>query len=399
MSIRLVSHVNRDDDLVEAWLRHYLALGVDSFHLVVHGGREENRTLYTLLDRYPIEIMDAYSGVFDPFEKRDRLSWGLARLERGWIVLVDSDEFLELPYPSLASTVAVMRWMRADSFRAPMLQRFAADGVVRADGGDRPSAAYPWCSVDLYARLGQPQALIDKYPVFRLSRRTSLRSGGNHYPQNGLGSRLAPMLGVTHHFKWRPAAQERMEKRAGSAHAYRGESQQYLKYLGDSGWRLPTDGAFLYSREALFERGLLTRPSWLDFALMRAQIVDIRNGKGSVFDMVMSPDRVAALVAHRGHTSTVLYGAGSGGRMFLHALREQKVEVTCVVDRDQARWGSTFEGLRVCALDEALRSGARTFVAASLVYGAEMQARIEGRARELGLDVTVFAALRPRIAP
>lgn len=396
MNIRLISHVNRDDDLMEAWLQHYLQLGVRSFHLIAHGGEHENRTLFGLLHRYPIEILDSYTGVFDPFEKRDRLSWGLAKLGGGWIVLVDSDEFLELPYPSLTGTINVMRWTRADSFQAPMLQRFASDGIVRVDGGERPFEAYPWCSVDLYARLGQPQAVIDKYPIFWLSRKTSLRSGGNHYPPNGLGSRLAPMIGVTHHFKWRPAVQDRMVRRADSTHAYRGESQQYLKFLDDSAWRLPTDGAFLYSREALFARDLLRKPTALDFALSRAQIVDTPNGKGSVFDMVMSPDRVASLMAQRGLTSTVLCGAGSGGRLFLNALREKNVAVTCVVDRDETRWGSTFEGIPVCALDEALQSGARTFVAASLVYGADMKGRIEERARELGLAVTVFASLRPR---
>ena len=51
------------------------------------------------------------------------------------------------------------------------------------------------------------------------------------------------------------------------------------------------------------------------------------------------------------------------------------------------------------ALDDALKSGARTFVAASLVYGAEMKTRIEERARELGIAVTVFASLRPRGTP
>ena len=399
MSIRLISHVNRDDDLIEAWLQHYLELGVTSFHLIAHGGVEENQGLFGLLERYPIEIVDSYSGTFDPYEKRDRLSWGLAKLGGGWIVLVDSDEFLELPYRSLAGTINAMRWTRSDSFQAPMLQRFASDGVVKVDGGERPFDAYPWCSTDLYVRLGQPQAVIDKYPIFWLSRKTSLRSGGNHYPPNGLGSRLAPMLGVTHHFKWRPAVQDRMVKRADSTHAYRGESQQYLKYLDQSAWRLPTDGAFSYSREALFERGLLKRPTALDFALSRARIVDVQNGKGSVFDMVMSPERLAGLLSQRGLTSAVLCGAGSGGRLFLNALRDKNVTVTCVVDRDETRWGSTFEGLPVCALDDALESGARTFVAASLVYGAEMKSRIEERAHELGIAVTVFASLRPGGTP
>ena len=288
MKFRLISHVSSDDDLIEAWLQHYLKLGVASFHLIAHGGREQNQRLFEIVDRYPIQILDTYRGVFDPFEKRDRLAWGLATFGSGWVVLVDSDEFLELPYRSLSATVNVMRWLRADTLHAPMLQRFAWDGVT-VEGGAKPFEAYPWCSVDLYARPGQPQAVIDKYPIFQLQQRTWLKSGSNHYPPNGLGSRLAPMLGVTHYFKWRPAVQNRQSQRADSTHAYRGESQQYIKFLGESGWRLPTDGTFKYSRHALFHRGLLRRPAMVDLARCRATIVDTSNGRGSVFDVVMSP--------------------------------------------------------------------------------------------------------------
>ena len=78
MTVGLVSHVNRDDDLIEAWVQHYLRLGVTSFHLVVHGGREQNRTLYAIRSRYPIAIVDAYEGPFHVFEKRDRLMRALS---------------------------------------------------------------------------------------------------------------------------------------------------------------------------------------------------------------------------------------------------------------------------------------------------------------------------------
>jgi hypothetical protein len=396
MNFRLISHVNRDDDLIEAWLQHYLKLGVASFHLICHGGREQNQRLFEIANQYPVEIMDTYTGVFDPYEKRDRLAWGLAKLGTGWIVLVDSDEFLELPYRSLATTVTVMQWLNADSLQAPMLQRFAWDGV-NVEGGARPSDAYPWCSVDLYAKLGQPQAVIDKYPVFDLQRRTWLKSGGNHYPPNGYGSRLAPMLGVTHHFKWRPTVQNRLTERADSTHPYRGESQQYIKFLGESGWRLPTDGTFTYSRRALFARGLLRRPTIGDLLRRRATIVESSNGRGNVFEKAMSPERLAVKLASRGYTSAAIYGTGTGGQVFLHALRQQNISVSCVIDRDESKWGSSFESLPVCALDEALTRGERTFVAASLVYGSEIKTRIEKRARQLGLDVDVFAATRPRV--
>jgi FlaA1/EpsC-like NDP-sugar epimerase len=190
-----------------------------------------------------------------------------------------------------------------------------------------------------------------------------------------------------------------MSERADSAHPYRGESQQYIKYLGQSGWRLPTEGAFAYSRRALFDRSLLRRATLADLARRRASVVETSNGRGSIFDIVISPDRLAAHLSKQGYTSMALCGAGSGGQVFLSALREKNISVSCVVDRDESKWGSTFEGIPVCALDQALHAGERTFVAASLVYGYEMRARVEERARELGVAVTVLASVRPRGTP
>jgi hypothetical protein len=398
MSIRLISHVNRDDDLIEAWLQHYLHLGVASFHLIVHGGVDQNRTLHALRSRYPITILDEYEGTFDVFEKRERLTWGLARLRGGWVVLVDSDEFLELPYRTLAGTIRMMQWLRADALSAPMLQRFSHGGVVDIDGARDPFETYPWCSTDLYAQLGQPQAVIDKYPVFALTRQTALRSGGNHYPPNGYGSRVAPMLGVSHHFKWRVTVRERLAQRANSTHPYRGESIQYLSYLEEANWQLPVTGAFRYSRAELFRRGLLTRPAIADLAVRRADVVEVRGGRDRVFAYMVSPDSVAARVARDGHHTVALCGAGSGGRMFLNAFARHGVTATCVIDRDPAQWGTRVQGVPVVSLDAALDAGARVFVTGSLTYGAEMAAGVERRAGERGLTVTVYSTAQTEAA-
>ena len=101
------------------------------------------------------------------------------------------------------------------------------------------------------------------------------------------------MLGVTHHFKWRPAVRNRLSERADSSHPYRGEALQYVKFLGQSGWRLPTDSTFRYSRRALFTRGLLRRPTTPDLIHRRASIVETSSGPNSVFEAVMSPERLA----------------------------------------------------------------------------------------------------------
>ena len=48
MSLKLFSHVNADSDLIEAWLRYYLRLGMDEFHLILHGPAQENQRLLEL---------------------------------------------------------------------------------------------------------------------------------------------------------------------------------------------------------------------------------------------------------------------------------------------------------------------------------------------------------------
>lgn len=396
MTVRLISHVNRDDDLLEAWVRHYLRLGVSSLHLIAHGGPAQNRTLQAIRNRYPIEIIDEYEGPFDVFEKRERLTRGLASLGPGWVMLVDSDEFVELPYRDVHRTIAVMRWLRADALSAPMLQRFSQTAAADAHETGHPSDAYPWCSTDLYAQLGQPQAVIDKYPLFQVTRWTALKSGGNHYPPNGYGSRVAPMLGVTHHFKWRSSVRARLLERANSAHPYRGESQQYLAYLDGNDWRLPVRGAFRYSRAELFRRGLLTRPSLLDLAMRRAHVVDVRGGRDRVLEYMKGPAGIATRVAVAGHQQVAVCGAGSGALLFLQCLERRSVTVTHLVDRDESAWGRHVQGIPVVGLDAALDAGARVFVTGSLTYGAEMADAVRRRAAARGIPVTVFSTADER---
>ena len=98
MSLKLLSHVNADSDLIEAWLKYYLRLGVDRFHLVVHGTPDENAKLLGIKDSYPITIEDTYQGPFAVENKKNRLDALLARSAGQWVLLVDSDEFVEFPY-------------------------------------------------------------------------------------------------------------------------------------------------------------------------------------------------------------------------------------------------------------------------------------------------------------
>jgi glycosyltransferase involved in cell wall biosynthesis len=267
MSLRLFSHVNADSDLIEAWLKYYLRLGVDWFHLVVHGPPEENDRLLTIKDSYPITIEDRYEGPFpapisgggklNSTEKKNRLDALLARYTGQWVLLVDSDEFVEFPYQDIPETIRKLECAKANIMPAPMLQRLRTDGSLDSPPViDDPFPIFPLCSLDLYRRMGV-NADIFKFPLFYCARGTELLDEGNHYPPRGLEPVPTAIRGVTHHFKFRRIISRRLEKRINSVHPWRHESLGFQEYLENHSSRLPLEGAFPYSREELFRRSLL----------------------------------------------------------------------------------------------------------------------------------------------
>ena len=261
MSLKLLSHVNDESDLIEAWLKYYLHLGVEQFHLVVHGGREENSRLFAIKDSYPITIDDTYGGPFLGDHKKNHMDALLARNTEQWLVLVDSDEFVEFPYRNIPKTIQKLNFEHATVMVAPMLQRIKADGGLETPPLiDDPFEVFPLCSQDLYQRMGV-DACILKYPLFFCGSNTELKEEGNHNPPRGSERRTSAMRGVTHHFKFRRTISQRLHKRMDSAHLWRHEALLFQEYLDSHSNRLPVEGAFPYSRKELFRRGLLRKLS------------------------------------------------------------------------------------------------------------------------------------------
>jgi Glycosyl transferase family 2 len=262
----LISHVNGDGDLLEAWFNYYMKLGIDRFHIVVHGSREENAKFFELEARYPIEFEGIYAGVFDVTEKKKRLDAVLARSSGKWVMLVDSDEFVELPYLGIPETVKMLKRFKANTLFAPMLQRLNTEGsLIASDSIEDPFRTFPLCSVDLYEKMGN-SASIYKFPLFYCTENTRLQEGGNHHPPNWDRTVLSPLLGVTHHFKFRRSVLRRLDARINSQHPWRHESVRFEQYLDAHSQRLPTEGAFIYSRDELFRRGLLRKLNWYQLA-------------------------------------------------------------------------------------------------------------------------------------
>jgi hypothetical protein len=273
LKIPLLSHVNADGDILEAWFAHHMQLGVTSFHLIVHGPRSENQQLHALVGRYPVHIEDSYEGAFDPWEKRDRLNRLLGKFRQMWVVEADSDEFLELPYARLPQTVRLLSLAGADVLFAPMLQHVSRDGSLDTpEVMTDPFAIQPLCSVNLYDFMGC-KGDIRKYPLFLNRSGTSLFDGGNHNRPVGCVAESTGFRGATHHFKFRRHVRERLQKRMNSAHPYRGESADMFSYLEQHGMRLPLDDSFLYSRREMFRRRLLLRPGLKEIAAKLIRVV------------------------------------------------------------------------------------------------------------------------------
>lgn len=261
MELKLVSHVNADGDLIEAWLKYYLQLGVTHFHFVVHGGPEQNGRLYAIKDAYPITIESTYGGPFLGQHKKSHLDAVLARYTEQWILLVDSDEFVEFPYRNIPKTIERLEFEGATVMAAPMVQRLKADGGLETPPViENPFTLMPLCSVDLYEKMGV-DACILKHPLFFCTSNTQLKEEGNHHPARGSDGRISAMRGVTHHFKFRQTVAERLDRRINSAYLFRHESVQFREFLDKHSNRLPLDETFLYSREELFRRGFLRRLS------------------------------------------------------------------------------------------------------------------------------------------
>jgi len=339
-------------------VRHHLALGVSSIHVVAHGPRSENRILFDLARHSPLVVEDEYDGPFDPFEKRDRLNRLVRTFAGEWVVLLDSDEFLEVPYASLRRTVAVMRWLRADMLAAPLLQRHAANGRVEALAGADPFEAFPCGSVDLYARLGQPQAATSKYPLFLVGPGTALREGGNHHPPNGATGRSGA---ARRHASFQVAAHRAVAPELASRQCppVSHESAGYRAFLEDHGWTLPVEGAFVVSRF----RPAPARPAALRVLACvaashrrRADPARSRPDAGRSRDPGRPRGRRGQ--GRRRHTCHPRR-AGSGGAMFMAALRRAASRCRSSLDRDRERWNTRFDGVRVCALDEAAAWAAR----------------------------------------
>lgn len=256
MRFAVACYINDDSDLLAAWLEHYRAMGAEEFWFIVQGAPADNAALAEQVARSPdLHILDVDSRSYTSERRMEGCARLVEHLSRCWVMLVDSDEFVELPPParSLPDMARILRGAGADCLEAPMLHRVAPDGRLSAfTPGHCLDATYPLAVPDLYVQVGIPLSKTGKFPFFHVGE--GVRYNRTHLAPHG--SRVSPRVrGVTHHYKWRSGARDRIERRANSAHTWASESQHLFDYLAARDWRLPTSGAFRASTDELVARG------------------------------------------------------------------------------------------------------------------------------------------------
>jgi glycosyltransferase involved in cell wall biosynthesis len=265
----LVSFIcETDADLMPHFVRWYRNLGVDRFHLIVHGPWDE-ANLAALAALPGVEITQRLHGTFNRNLKCDALTAVARRFVGEWIVIADADELLEMPFPTLAETAEALEKAGIDELYATLIQRVAADGSLpEVRPGTDLNALFPMFHVGLCEDMGlKLPAWRSKYPLARVGP-DFVYQRGNHLPGNSRSVAHAPFRAVMHHFKWRSRLAEAFRRERGEGTNF-SEMAVYRTWIETHG-RLPMAGAKPCSRAALEAEGWLRRPDEGERATLRS---------------------------------------------------------------------------------------------------------------------------------
>jgi glycosyltransferase involved in cell wall biosynthesis len=268
--VHLISQVGfQDRDILPHWLAHYRALGVSDINLILHGGWPQRRMLAWLCRRYDVKIASEYGGQYATSKTQASLAELVHKFFGDWVLLADADEFVELPFGSLAATLRAMQAFGLSSLPSILIQRVSADGSLSAvDASTDLLSTFPCGHTLLVERMRGNIAPIwkSKYPLFFVHEGTAIRRGNHLSPDGGVSG--FGLRAVTHHYKWRArllsSAQSRANNhQAGNRHEMAVAAQWLAKHEG----RLPVEGCFAVTRAELFRRGLLRRPTRSDIRM------------------------------------------------------------------------------------------------------------------------------------
>lgn len=257
-SIPLICHWRGDEDIADAFFRYYSKYCA-AFYIILHGPRQDSLALLSASEKYRIIVCDHYDEQFNEEEKVRRINCLIPQFSGQWVLVVDSDEFVEFPYSSIRSTILALEREGVSCMAAPLLQRIRLDGSIKTDGVIHdPFKEFPLCSEKLYRLMGS-NGNLNKFPLFKCIAGTKV-SYGNHRSPNGTRSANSIIKGVTHHFKWKSSVVNRIRYMIEIEWPWaESEAIPYLRYLERNNYTLPLRSSFKYSRRRLFHRGLLSR--------------------------------------------------------------------------------------------------------------------------------------------
>ena len=259
-SINVVAMIGHADaDLLPFFLAHYRQLGVASFVLAFHG--DWDRVELDRLDgESDVHIWDVLGGEYSDGLRLSVINAIAKSFRDQWIVLVDADEFLELPQPTFKRTIRTLQVLGLDCLPALLVQRQTADGSLPATDPRRDlQSQFPLYHLHLCEEMGlELPVWKTKFPLAQVTD-TFLSKRGNHLPPNGRLVDQAPIRGIVHHFKWREALRLALTLPRGK-NANGHEMQVYGRWLDEHGGKLPLAGGRPYSSADLRRRGFLVRP-------------------------------------------------------------------------------------------------------------------------------------------
>jgi hypothetical protein len=97
-------------------------------------------------------------------------------------------------------------------------------------------------------------------------------------------------------------------------------------------------------------------------------------------------------ILDEGIQKILVYGAGEVGHAFAASARDEGLTVGCIIDRNEALWGTTVYGTPVCGFDQALALGIDAYFIASFAYTKEIEQFIRSRYASLDRSPHVVTA-------
>jgi len=262
-----------EPDLLDAWVRHYRALGVEQFTLGFHFPDhvpDQTRQLVLETCRHSgITPALVSTGPWHEHTNPELTGELRAMAGDGWHLIADSDELHTYPAP-LGEILGDCEHRGTKSVGGLMLDRVSLDGQL---AGWNPTlgldASYPLGGFLTHGLLhADPRKIV-------LVQSGVVLSSGNHRAPGHRPANRPPIL--VHHFKWRVGIRDDLERRErhsldGSWHtdspAIPAEARRLLDHLDQHDGRIDVDDPILH-----FEPVTLTeQPDW--WAEQATAIVD-----------------------------------------------------------------------------------------------------------------------------